>query len=107
MEKNYRIISTILVLILFVGLLFFIENSKRGSPEVVLIRVLDKNKLPISNANCNADISSSLMYIRDRSLNEIPNIYDYILGIHVSGENSEKGFLSDLYASVSDVFLCT
>src|SRR3989344_7542779 len=92
MNKKYRIITLIFILIISTSLFYFIETSKRKAPEVVLFRVLDNDKIPIVDADCKADISSTRLLIEDKSLKEIENIYEYIQGIHVSGENPEKGF---------------
>jgi|SRR3989344_4812404 len=92
MNKKYRIITLIFVLIISTSLFYFIETSKRNAPEVILFRVLDENKIPIADADCKADISSNRLLIEDKSLKEIENIYDYIKGIHVSGTSPEKGF---------------
>jgi len=92
MNKKYRIITLIFILIISTSLFYFIETSKRKAPEVVLFRVLDNDKIPIVDADCKADISSNRLLIEDKSLKEIENIYEYIQGIHVEGKDSQKGF---------------
>ena len=92
MNKKYRIITLIFILIISTSLFYFIETSKRNAPEVVLFRVLDNDKIPIVDADCKADISSNKLLIEDKSLKEIENIYEYIQGIHVEGKDSQKGF---------------
>ena len=71
MNKKYRIITLIFVLIISTSLFYFIETSKRNAPEVVLFRVLDNDKIPIVDADCKADIITKQLSTGDKPLKKI------------------------------------
>ncbi|MBU3907029.1 MAG: hypothetical protein KKA64_02130 [Nanoarchaeota archaeon] len=92
MKMGHRIFFSLLFLVLAVFLFVFLEIPKRSIPENVLIRVLDKDKEPVVNASCKADIITEERSVENVVLREVADLSKFSPGITPSGKNPDKGF---------------
>lgn len=90
LNKETFVISAIVLI--FILLFAFLENSEKIIPQTIYFRVLDENKNPITNATCKADILGNDINIDDKSFIEIRNIITELPSISASKPSDKLGY---------------